>query len=519
MKALVLAGGLGSRLTTYTAGQYPKLLLSLGNETMLDKLIFTWFETNDVDEMLIVLSEENYVDMIQKYLNVFHPNKPIKLCLYPKTDGTFKTIFYVLNKHKDYQKNVYLTWSDIVPNQFPKVNETTSFTIFTDKNKAHRYLANKESGITYSPAHKGNVMGLYYYERLDPFEMLEFYNIVSEDEKEVDFVDYLMDMPKHKISTYDMSVTDIGDVKKYEAFLKDQSVEQRWFNDIEFKDGHVRKTPINTHGEKVMKSEIAFYKKIQGTLAAESFPKCFISDKCELLMKDLTEEGFETVHKTMKQIKNKSANVVDITELIIESYTDARIALNGKTSKVKFNEAVYNEYVQVPIERYHKIEYLLPKNITMVNGIKIGSFYDIMDRLLVYLQSVDYDWGLIHGDTNSSNTMYNKAYNAIKFIDPRGIFGSQKYYGDVLYDQAKFMYGLTGYDNFNLDKNFKFEINGNEIRFDTGGFELDDICKEHHIKILVGLIWLKLPFYIKNNPNKVIASYFHGMALLTKYLK
>lgn len=81
------------------------------------------------------------------------------------------------------------------------------------------------------------------------------------------------------------------------------------------------------------------------------------------------------------------------------------------------------------------------------------------------------------------------------------------------------MYGLSGYDNFNLDKYFKFEIDGDEITFDIGGLELEDITTDRHIRILVGLIWLKLPFYIKNNPNKVIASYFHGMALLQKYLK
>jgi dTDP-glucose pyrophosphorylase len=96
MKALILAGGLGSRLKTYTNVIYPKILLSLGNETMLDKLIFTWFGVNNVDEMLIVLSEESHLNMVQKYLNVFHPEKPVKLCLYPKTDGTFNTIFYVL---------------------------------------------------------------------------------------------------------------------------------------------------------------------------------------------------------------------------------------------------------------------------------------------------------------------------------------------------------------------------------------------------------------------------------------
>ena len=69
MKALILAGGLGSRLKTYTNGLYPKLLLSLGNEVMLDRLINYWFEDQGVDEMLIVLSEEDYLNKVQKYIN------------------------------------------------------------------------------------------------------------------------------------------------------------------------------------------------------------------------------------------------------------------------------------------------------------------------------------------------------------------------------------------------------------------------------------------------------------------
>jgi hypothetical protein len=141
-----------------------------------------------------------------------------------------------------------------------------------------------------------------------------------------------------------------------------------------------------------------------------------------------------------------------------------------------------------------------------------------MDRLLTYLQSIKYDWGLIHGDTNSSNTMYNTKLEKIKFIDPRGRFGGLPFFGDVDYDTAKFMYGLSGYDYFNLDKNFKFVKKDNKIFFDIEGYDLDELTDNNHIKILVGLIWLKLPFYIKNNPNKVIASYFYGMQLLTKYL-
>ena len=357
-KVLLLAGGLGSRLKNYTSGQYPKLLLSLGNETMLDKLIFTWFESNGVEEMLIVLSEPDYIGKVQKYINIFHPNKPIKLCLYPKTDGTFKTIFYVLNKYPEYQENVYLSWSDIVPLQIPKINDLVTFTLFTDKNKIHRYLK-LPSGIVYSPAHKGDIMGLYFYQKLYPLQMLEFYNIVCKDDNEVDFVDYLMEfIPNHRMATVPVKIIDIGDVSKYEEYLETQSVEQRWFNTIEFTEDTVTKSVANSYGVKIIEAEKDFYKHISETDAENSFPiiQEFTSDG--FIMENLESAGYSTVHKILQNIDDDIYGIPDL----IESYENARIKLNGKLTETQFNESIYKEYIQVPIERFNKIEYFIPKN-------------------------------------------------------------------------------------------------------------------------------------------------------------
>src|SRR5208283_5231430 len=95
-KCIILAGGLGSRLYKYTNSIYPKILLSLGNETMLDKVLHFWFERQKVEELMLVFSEESHYNMVQKYINVFHPNlkNKIILTLYPKTDGTFNTLRY-----------------------------------------------------------------------------------------------------------------------------------------------------------------------------------------------------------------------------------------------------------------------------------------------------------------------------------------------------------------------------------------------------------------------------------------
>lgn len=519
MKALILAGGLGSRLNEYTNGQYPKLLLSLGNQTMLDKLIHFWFEDQGVSEMLIVLSEENYLSKIQKYINTFHSNRKIRLAIYPKTDGTFRTVFYILNKFPEYCKDTYLTWSDIFPKQ-PLVSSSTNstLTVFTDSNKVHRYNL-EDQKISYTPSHNGNIMGLYYMRDFDPIFMINFFETVSTDDHEIDLVDYLMDCTeRNSISIHqesDTDVYDIGDVPKYERYLETQSVDQRWFNNIQFKNGKVYKQAVNSQGVSVMQNESGFYHFIKEKNLDSSFPGIYLANSKEIVMDDMTRQGYQTVHE---YLSNKDHNYIyehDI-EPILTAYKSAIADLNGEYEYQKFNADVFREYYQVPIERYNKIEYLIPKNIDTVNGVKIPQFYDLMEKLLIYLKNKEYSIGVIHGDTNSSNTMFNG--DNICFIDPRGKFGHSLYYGDINYDHAKFMYGLTGYDQFNLDKNFKIKIHNNQINFNIDGLDLDRICTNIHHKILVGLIWLKLPFYIKNNPNKVIASYFYGMQLLTKYL-
>ena len=537
-KALILAGGLGSRLHTYTQAQYPKLLLSLGNQTMLDKLVEYWFETEEVQEMMIVLSEESYVNMIQKYLNVFHSDKNIKLAYYPKTDGTFRTIYWILNQHPEYLTDVFLSWSDIVPHRKSKLAdiENAMIQVYTDSNNVHRYGldGNPIDGLTikYSPGHEGNIMGLYKYKELEIKSIEDFYSLVINDDNEIDFVDYLMyAIEKYPTGSYDgwgrfisesiISIDDIGDIPKYEKYLESQSVEQRWFNDIVFTESIVYKKSISDYGKKVMQHESNFYcHAIKNS--SESFPKILNADMNCIEMENLKTLEYKTIHE-MPEDSKLTSDVFEAIEKLSESNIE----------KVKFNADIFEEYYRVPIERYSKIEYLIPKNITRVNGVLISDFYSMMDRLLVYLKSKTYSWGLIHGDPNSSNIMAKKIelqytldwqtntsyYHKVKFIDPRGRFGNSNFYGDTNYDHAKFAYGLSGYSHFNLDKNFKFTIDGDEIKFDIEGQDLDEITDDIDVKILVGLIWLKLPYYIKNNPNKVIASYFYGMQLLTKYLK
>ena len=131
----------------------------------------------------------------------------------------------------------------------------------------------------------------------------------------------------------------------------------------------------------------------------------------------------------------------------------------------------------------------------------------------------EYEYSIIHGDTNFSNFLINPDNEDIKFIDPRGYFSKSKIFGLVDYDYAKLLYGISGYDNFNNHHFCVDSINEKEITFTiktinvSEEFINNNFNKVH--KMLVVIIWLGLAEYNKNNIWKCITSYYHGLYLGT----
>ncbi len=517
--ALILAGGLGSRLYNYTQALYPKILLSIGNETFLDKIINFWFSEQEIDTLYLVFSEDSHISIVREYISLFHGSKKIEIIQYCKTDGTFNTLFYIFNAKSQLLKdNLIISWSDIVPTGKLNTLDNPGIKVYTDKNEIHRCRINDDLTID-TQTKNGNIPGLYNINGLDLNSFIEFKESLFKEffkmNKEVDFVSFI-NYTHHRLYVEQVEIIDIGDEDKYKKYLDTVSVQQRWFNDIEFTDEKVIKKSNSEYGNTVIASEIAFYENIKGTKAESSFPIIYKLGDNSIEMENLKTDGYVTVNEyLMKQTKNKQ-------KLLFNKYSESIKLLHGDTKQVAFNDDVYNEYIKVTIERFNKIQAFIPSDIKRVNYVAIESdFYSIMDRLHRYLLNRTFNWGTIHGDTNSTNTMYNEKLGIIKFIDPRGKFGNSSMLGDTDYDYAKFLYGITGYDEFNLDKFYRFTHKSADVFMDMPGMNMlmdDSITSDKHLKILVGLIWLKLPFYIKNNPNKIIASYFRGMLLLNEYL-
>ena len=169
-------------------------------------------------------------------------------------------------------------------------------------------------------------------------------------------------------------------------------------------------------------------------------------------------------------------------------------------------------------------EELHQKKLININGLEcVNPFYnDDLTDLTNKISELYVDkYHIIHGDTTFSNTLFDdncKAY----FIDPRGVFGSLKLYGDKNYDWAKLYYSVNGnYDSINAKK-FSVEFTDKTIllKIKSNGFEMfsDKVIElsglsKNKMYLHQVLIWLSLTGYVKEDIDAILYSFYYGVYL------
>lgn len=522
MHLIILAAGAATRMLPIHQNVYPKILTNLGNEVQLIKMLDSY---KNVSKCTILVDNRLQKRQIVEMLLAFDRTENIEVHnLECGAIGTLATIRLAMNRFfgDNDCKNVMISWSDICPtDEVDVVGNRRKNIIFTDKCLRHRMHADSNNKVTSTKLNNGNIPGLYFIKDLKSFVKGEPY--AWEDGQTTDLCEVFVN-EKVSFKTIDDDFHDTGDVHKYKEYLKNVDIKQRYFNDVEINGNEVVKTAKTEHGKSVLKAEVEFYENLAKT-NVDSFPR--------LISK--TDDSI-----TISRIHGYTIN--DYIDLYDPYYTNKELAKeiyeHFKTSAAKLHEsskatkavksAVINEYVDVPTTRWNKIHHILP-TITNVNNanVNINEVFSIIEEIGTYLSKTSI-FTLIHGDPNTTNTMAEVAFSDItkimqlKFIDPRGQFGGNKLYGDPSYDAAKFLYGLTGYDRFNLTKDIRFSYchETKEIYYDCiNGYNLDELTDSSLLKYLVGLIWFKLPYYTINNVNKSIVAHAHGMSLITKYGK
>ena len=177
MDVLILAAGLGSRLSKFTHDIIPKYLINLDNHTGLYYIINYWQKyANNI--YLVIHSKYNsvtefYIDNI-----LTHYKNKIIIINYDSPDGTAYTINHILNTQllKYNIENLLITWCDIFPDEkiefenIKKSKNVNNIYVFTNGNKC-RYKLNIDNEIISSES--GDVIGIYYFQNYKKFMLNE----------------------------------------------------------------------------------------------------------------------------------------------------------------------------------------------------------------------------------------------------------------------------------------------------------------------------------------------------------
>jgi len=493
LNVIILSSGLSTRLKPIT-NEIPKILVNVGKETALLRQYKYWKQQKDLDTIYIVIHPK-YIALVEAYIEM-NKLEGIEIIGEPESKGSFKAIANAVKYHPELSSDVYLNWSDLIPiSEIPKGRKNT---IYTHGN-THRYYVDEHGLVNVGSG--GNVPGLYYVKDMPDF---------SNGKDGEDFIDHAHDY-------YFVPIVDLIDFGDMTKLVKAESEEQicREFNDVIVGDDVVIKRALNSKGQDLQAKELRWYSK-----NPPNTPEILESDASSFTMMKASGQPLYQVYED--GLEHEALNA---------------LAALHDTNHQKVNQKIVQrdikkEVVQKTYERKASIQPLLDSfgKIESVNGKPLIDFDEmctiLYDRLSWFNRSRG-KYAFIHGDPNFSNTMWDG--RKISFIDPRGYFGETRLYGPETYDQAKVLYALSGYDNFNADSNFTYEIDGDINGLPGTNLKLNipaltsiknmDPRKNQtfneEVYHWLALIWVNLGGYFKNNPLKAVLAYYYGLHLAT----
>ncbi|BAQ22697.1 hypothetical protein AU156_gp047 [Edwardsiella phage PEi20] len=500
-KAVILGAGLATRLYPITH-HIPKVLVNYKQDTILKNLYMIYSDLGA--EEIIVVVASRFVETVKAY--AAQEGLDITIHVVDEAFGSayaMATMDKMLHGH-----NVVVNWCDIIPD-FGSWSWGRN-TIYT-KGDECRYNFDG-THISNVGATGGNVVGIYqladweFYMGDTPEEMNEW--CAGQD-----FVDFLYG--ESFVQSELMNLIDLGDKPK---LAKAHEVRElnRSFNAVEINTDYVEKFALTEQGKDLQKDELAWYDAVQ----SDSVPKIYSRDGTSFTMERIKGPSMFEHIKTLKSNARISMidKVLDALRFNDKSFYQIHPEMEEDFKK-EFHDKVLDRCasIQPVIDSFGKI--------THVNGVKIGRLKPMLKQALNHLINYQYSrpYHVIHGDPNFSNTMITECDADIKFIDPRGYFGNTKVYGPRLYDEAKVLYAVSGYDDFNADSLWGgLTIEGEQAMVNIEPlvykYEKMDTFNEHH-HLAVAIIWIALGGYFKNNPLKAVSAYYYGMYLLTKQLR
>lgn len=323
----------------------------------------------------------------------------------------------------------------------------------------------------------------------------------------------------------------------------------RVYNEIVF--NQETGTIIKKSKEKRLSDEISYYKKIKELTSNNGyridvfFPRFFNVNEHNspyfleleyfpfLNLGQILINKFDDVNWTaiVKQL-NKILTI--FSSLKISPGMEKNFSLDRE--KMFINKTI-TEYTLLKNQN-KELNNLCSYNDLVINGKKYLNFEKIWPELEPRIRKLcnNNDFTIVHGDMCFSNILCGfdeRKIPIIKFVDPRGSFGSEfGPYGDQIYDLAKLLHSLNGkYELIIYDK-YDLFINDNQIHFSFGNLEEryktilkifdEEIFLNHNKKdilMIEGLIYVGMCARHYDSINRQKIMYSTGIKILNEVLE
>lgn len=579
MTVVLVASGLGLRMQALTGGLYPKLLCTIGQETLLSRILKN---IEPICTKLHIICNSTDKAILQKWIETNHTDISftVSFFIHDKPDGSWNAIKHFSNSYPGIHECL-LHWSDISypfdANMPTSKNGSNVFVYATNKPMNCRFGIGGDN-VLCENHNAQNVVG--FYQCVDLKKTVNILDLVASQMSKYtiyDFADLLSaaqsyDVPvKLKRFKIDSSkLIDNGDMQKHHAIMEKSSNQVRYFNGITVLPDRIVKYSKNERGVKVMHNEIEFYRFMHdfcGTILPTIYT---VEDNQSITMIEMERIHGSTIHD---YLNNGVKPILAPTNTIEENATATRkrliikkvFSLLNLVHGVKqeplvdlaTNQSVLKEYYHSVFSRVAEIKAILPQDVkcnvitfdvesencnpsatSETIDMNENVFIELMNRWKNILANTSSAWCTIHGDPNTKNMMIEHLSERLVLIDPRGVFGDSAILGELTYDFAKLIYGLHSYSHFNHEPDCTIDtniINGNKLcefnmtRFtDMQLFDLMEFVYQYHnantpaekrtiywwYVSLIGIIYIKLTGYIKNDPTKSIYAYVYGTYLL-----
>lgn len=310
----------------------------------------------------------------------------------------------------------------------------------------------------------------------------------------------------------------------------------RAYNRWETNDLEGTLTKISTD-DKIL-DEISYYRSVPPKFQV-FFPRVLASNQFERSM-TLERYDYPTLGEHITGVLDQWLTLYDWEEVMdrLRRITDMWSAYKTETSRF---EDVYTMYITKTIREFMKFRDqnvwpgLCTENKIVINDIERPNFLTLWTQVQPYLQETVIPsavWSFIHGDFGLCNMLYGDK-GSLRFIDPRGSFGSKGCFGDIRYDVAKLYHSVDGrYDflNSNMFTAARLSDTSWMYKYPDGHYQPASALEsfrqsffggsrpydEKAITTIEGLIFVGACARHYENPQRQLALYLTGIERLDK---